>query len=197
MRPPWEVNQLPRAVHDPATIAYAAIGTSVLGGLSSAGAQAQQAQQAQMVGSWNQQIAERQAQQLEAETRLRADMTSRENQRKIAQTRAAYGAAGVEPTGTVLDVLQDQATELELQRQLGIYSGTSNAAAIRMRGALAGAQGSAAAEAGYTAAGTTLLTTAANAGMNLYTLGSIPGKSPYPVSPASSAFPPGTRPVYS
>jgi hypothetical protein len=51
-----------------------------------------------------------------------------ENRRKIAEARAAYGAAGVDEQGTPLEVLSDLATQGELDRQTILYNARTSAA---------------------------------------------------------------------
>jgi hypothetical protein len=61
-------------------------------------------------------------------TKIQRDRVRRDSARRIGSTRAAFGAAGVEFTGTTLDVLADQAFEAELDAQAVTFGG-----AIRTR----------------------------------------------------------------
>jgi len=172
MRPPWEIDQLPRPVFDPLTImAGASLALGAFGTISSAMGQAQQGAQAQAFANQNAMIMQGRALQAENEARARADIQARDTARKLAATKAAYGASGVDVNdGTPLDVLSDQATEGELQRQLILYGGATQSQAYLQQAGLTRMQGQAAADAGNTAAGTTLLTGTARAGMGAYNL---------------------------
>lgn len=151
---------------DPVTIGL--IGLQVVGTLSSAGAQMAQGRAAAQWGAWNKAIFDQQAEQRIAEANARAGIIEREGARKMGQTKAAFGAAGVVLEGTPLDVLADQASEIELQKQLAIYQGRTEALTLQQRGFLAATGGAMAQDAANTAAGTTLLTGFAKAGANAY-----------------------------
>jgi hypothetical protein len=152
-------------------IGVAGLAMSAVGTISSAFAQQRQGEVAAQIGGYNASIFNQQANQAQAEAAARADILRRDNERKMASTRAAYAAAGVDPNqGTPLDVMEDQATEAELQRRLVLYQGDTAAMSLRQRAALASMGGAAAAEAGTMAAGTTLLTGATRVGFGAYNL---------------------------
>lgn len=156
------------------------IGLQVVGGLASAGAQLQQGEAAKQWASYNQAVLNQMAAQRRAEAAARADIIQRTSGRKIGAIKSAYGAAGVDIQGTPLDVLADQASEFELERQLALYQGEAEAASLTQRGMMMQFQGQMAMDAAETSAGTTLLTTLAGAGMNAYNASTTGGGSKVP-----------------
>jgi len=105
--------------------ALSAVGTvvSVVGALSAAQAQAQAA-------DYNARVADRDAYVADQNRKSTLEMAEidaadrrRENRRALSAIRASYGASGVELAGSPLDVLQDSATELELDAQRTEYEG--------------------------------------------------------------------------
>jgi len=96
--------------------------------------------------------------------RIAAEDKRRENTRRLASIRAAYGNTGIEMAGTPLDILSDAAGEMELDaRRIEQEGQTSNRdSAIRMAGLSASAQmnrtaGKNAKSSGYMKAGGSLL----------------------------------------
>lgn len=176
-----------RAPTDPITGAL--IGLQVVGGIASAGAQLQQGAAAQQWASYNQQILNIQASQKRAEGQARADIIQRTAGRKLGSIVSGYAAAGVDMQGTPLDVLGDQAAEFELERRLALYQGEVQAMSLTQRGMLMQMQGQMAMDAAETAAGTTLLSTFAGAGMNAYNAATIPGKTPTTTQGGAGALP--------
>jgi hypothetical protein len=78
-----------------------------------------------------------------------------------AQARANMAASGVDAnTGTPLEVMHSIAAKGELARRLTMYQGQLQAKGLQQQAAIDTAEGQAAAEAGLTQAGTTLLTAA-------------------------------------
>lgn len=160
MRAPWE-DLLPRAVFDPLTaIAGAGLAMNVVGTLTSAGAQKQQgvasnrAAEIQAEGTryraesqariyeykaglqdWaaevNENFAEGRANRVLTEAGASADIIKRSTSRALGRAQAAYGAAGVTSEGTPLMVMQDIATEGNLQEALATYGGVVAAGDIR------------------------------------------------------------------
>ena len=72
---------------------------------------------------YNAQVSRQQAGTALQQSTAQAALVDQENRRKMGQVAAAYGASGVEMTGTPLEVMSDQATSGELNRQLTLYQG--------------------------------------------------------------------------
>lgn len=146
---------------------------------------AQEAQmQAEALAQQTQAQAQRQAQQSQDQARAQAAIQDQATRRQLGEAAAAYAAAGVDGGGTPLAVMSDLATQGELSRRLllykgdvdaqnATYAGQVNAQNLLYNGAVTSsglneqatidrAQGAAAAAAGYTKAGTTLLTGASS-----------------------------------
>ncbi len=153
---------LPTGVSTALSIGGTAVST--IGAISAANAQSRAAR-------YNAEIADRDA-EIEMQNRAQAlrlaeiDMADkrRENRRFLASMRASYGASGVSSAGSPLDVLEDVATETELDaRRIG-YEGRARAreAELRRTGLLESAslsrsRGRSSRVAGYfSAAGTSL-----------------------------------------
>lgn len=124
--------------------------------LSAAG-QIQQAQTAKAVGVYNQRLARRDAAIARDQTAAEVTRQQRVARRVEGAARAAYGASGVSLEGSPLDVLQDNATQAELDVLTLKYRGELRAQGYEQTGSLARFQGDRAAQAGYLKAAGTLL----------------------------------------
>lgn len=166
------------------------LAVGAFGTISSAMAQQQQGAIARDVGNSNAMALEARALQIQNETKVRADIQRRENARKAGQIGAAYGAAGVDPQGTPLDVMADQATEGELQVQLINYGGATQVDNMLRQAQLLRAGGAAYGAASDISSTATLLTGAAKLGMagaNLFG-----GGAAIPASKNKAEPPPGS-----
>jgi hypothetical protein len=132
-----------------------AVGAAV----SAAGAIKQGNDQA-AIADYNAKVGEVNAQQAQAEAAVNAGQQDRQTRQTLGQAAAAYGAAGVDMTGSPLDVMMDSASQGELAKRLILYQGDTKAAALRQGASVSEAQGGAAQTAGYFSAGSTLLTSA-------------------------------------
>lgn len=72
-------------------------------------------------------VAEQNRQAVIEQTRIAAEDSRRDNRRELASIRAAYGASGLDLAGSPLDVLQDTATEQELDTRRVEYEGSTRA----------------------------------------------------------------------
>lgn len=100
-----------------AVVSAVGTGISAIGAYSAAQFQADQA--------------DRNARAVMAANRVEEERLRRDRTRRMGAIRAAYGAAGVQNTGTPLEVLGDQAMEAELDALSTRYNGASQAANLR------------------------------------------------------------------
>lgn len=119
--------------------------------------QLQQAQTAKAVGRYNQQLGERSAGIARDQTAAEITRQQRTARRVQGAARAAYGASGVTMEGSPLDVLEDNATQAELDTLTLRYRGELRAQGYEQAGSMARFQGDQAARAGQMAAAGTLL----------------------------------------
>lgn len=89
---------------------------SAIGAISAANAQARAAE-------YNAQVAERNRIAILAQADNEAIDKTRENERRLAVVRAAYGKAGIDLAGSPLDVIQDTAIEQQLDVSRIRYEG--------------------------------------------------------------------------
>ena len=108
--------------------------------------------------NYNAQVEQVRAQDAQAQAQAQAAQLAVDNKRKMGETAAAYGASGVEMTGTPLEVMSDQAATGELARQLALYRGTVSANSANQQALLDQAQAQMYESRGVVQAGTTLLT---------------------------------------
>lgn len=90
-----------------AAAALASVGTAAYAGVSAANQAKAEANQADA----NQTIANQRQAALAQQQQQADDQAYAENNQRLGQIRALYGASGVDPTGSVLDVLQGNATQ--------------------------------------------------------------------------------------
>ena len=150
-------------------VALAAVGTavSVAGAMSAAGAEADAA-------NYNRIVAERNAQAAQQQAAQTAMIQQRQARQQMGAAAVAYGAAGVTPEGSPLDVLGSSASNAELDRQTIIYHGALQAAGYGDEAALDAARVGSAQTAGITSAAGTL----ASGGSKIATQGSALLASP-------------------
>lgn len=96
---------------------------SVVGALSAAQSQAQAADYNARVADRDAYVADQNRKSAYELADIDAADKRRENRRALSAIRASYGASGLELAGSPLDVLQDSATELELDAQRTEYEG--------------------------------------------------------------------------
>lgn len=150
------------------TIASAVSGViGAIGAIQSANAQAASAEYNAKIAERNAQIVENNRRLSMRQTEVDAEEKRRENRRTLSAVRAAYGASGLELSGSPLDVLEDSALELELDasrieaegRQRSVEM-AAQGIAYREDATLSRMQGKAARSAGYINAAGALFGTA-------------------------------------
>jgi hypothetical protein len=131
----------------------------------------QQAKTAKAIGRWNAQAAENQARQTEMDAAEGMRRKRKENARFLASQRARYAKAGVLEEGTPLELLAENAGNLEMealdyQRQTRIQ-----AAGLRAGGRMERDMANAQARAAQIGAGSSLLSGAATVAGSAYQFG--------------------------
>lgn len=146
---------------DPGTLAVmAAVGAGV-----SAVSAIQQGNAAKAAADFNASISMQNAEIARSDAAAQATQIERENALRLGAIRAAQGkSGGAADSGSVLDVLGDQAAQGELERQYAVYQGEQRARGFVNTANLDTASGKAAQKAGYMKAGAELLSGAAKAG---------------------------------
>jgi hypothetical protein len=139
-----------------------ASGSAVGSGLSALG-QYDAGQQAVAVGKYNYNVDNAAAGQAIQSSDAQAQIVAQQTAEKMGAAGAAYGAAGVDMSGSPLAVMSGLAAKGELNRQLTLYQGQVKAVQLRNQGALALEQGKAQNQAADLQAGTTMLTGIGNA----------------------------------
>ena len=124
---------------------------------------------------YNARLEQEKAQAAQQQASAQAAIVDQANRRKLGQTAAAYGAAGVEMQGTPLEVMSDQATTGEMNRQLTLYAGTINSNMAMGQSALDSAQASMVQSSSYLSGASSLLGGAGKAMGGLYTPKSTTG----------------------
>lgn len=115
---------------------FIAVGLSVLGSISSANAQKQQAEASAQASIYNAQIAQRDAVVARQQATADAALHARDAQRRISSMVAGFGASGTELSGSALDVLADSATQAEQDNQTIKYKGELRAMGYESTAAL-------------------------------------------------------------
>lgn len=147
------------------------IGATVLGTMSSARSQRQEASMQAGLEERNAQIAEQNADMEIAQSRFNAGQIAGENARLRAKQRAAYGASGVTPEGSPLLVEADAAAQDEIDQLAARYEGDVAATRARSEAGSARYRGQIARVVGANRARETLITgfgKAAGAGMGFF-----------------------------
>ena len=102
---------------DPITIALiASAAASTVGAIQQGNAAESQAESEANIAKFNQDVALQQANEEEAAAAERALIQEKEGEKFKGKQRAAAGVTGVETRGSILSVLEDTATTLELDR---------------------------------------------------------------------------------
>ena len=130
--------------------------------IASAAGSMKEAQEASAVGNYNASVEQQRGIEAQNQASAQAQMDAQSTTRKMGQVAAAYGAGGVNPQGTPLQVMSDLAVQGSLTQALDKYRGQTQALSDQQQGALDQAQGQAQASAADLKAGTTLLTGATN-----------------------------------
>lgn len=113
----------------PVAMGIGAVGSVVGGFVGAAGARQegqaayQAAQFNAMISEYNRQVAERNKRQAIAQADVEGSDQIRVNRRQLSSIRAAYGASGLDLTGSTLDVMEDTAMEQELDVKRIKYKG--------------------------------------------------------------------------
>lgn len=117
------------------------------------------------IAEYNAKILEQEAVERRKAAEYQAQVQEREGERLLGTQKALYGMSGVDFSGTPLSVIEETATELEMDRQMLLREGYtaagrsgSQAAISRMQGTAAKARGTAAYRGGVLSAGGTILT---------------------------------------
>jgi hypothetical protein len=133
-----------------------ALGAVVSAATAAAGAVAAgNAQKAAAAANAN--VQQQNAAQAVSASDAQAAAADRANRQKMGQVEAAYGASGVDPSGTPLDVMADNATQSRLDALSIKYNGTVGANRSVSQSNIDMFQGDQAQTAGYIGAGATLL----------------------------------------
>lgn len=139
---------------DPGTLAVMA----VVGAGVSAVSAIQQGNAAKAAADFNATINMQNAEIARSDAAAQATQIERENALRLGAIRAAQGkSGGAADSGSVLDVLGDQAAQGELERQYAVYQGEQRARGFVNTANLDTASGKAAQKAGYLRAGGELL----------------------------------------
>jgi len=165
---------------------FIAVALSAIGTVTAVAGAAQAGDAQQAAEQYNAQVDAVKAQEAQNQAASQAAIDQQTTRRNIGQISAAYGAGGVDASGTPLSVMMDQTTQGEMQRQLDLYRGNTNSMSDLQQATLDTASGAAAASAGAIKAGSTLMTGAGstanslntlmatpNAGSNMFTTGQV------------------------
>jgi len=145
---------------DPAT--WAAIAT-VAGTTMSAMSQIQQGKSTKQWSEYNAAIAERDALAAQQSAEYDAGEKRKETERLLGRQRALYGKAGVTLEGSPLLLMEETASQGELDALMIEREGKLKAGNYQSEAALSRMKGSSAQKAGYYGAGSSLLTGASSA----------------------------------
>jgi len=136
---------------------------AVAGTAMSAMGQIQAGQSQSEWSNYNAQIAERDAQNTRNLAAFDAEQKRKETQSLIGRQKALYGKAGVTMEGSPLLLMEETASEGELDARMIEWSGSNKSERYMSEGQLSRMKGSQAKTAGYIGAGSTLLTGGAQA----------------------------------
>lgn len=92
-------------------MAYLALAVGAIGGIVGAIGQIQAGNAAAAAGNYNASISDQNASRIRAEAAVEVADKQREIRKQLGSIRAAYGASGIDFSGSPLDVLADSATE--------------------------------------------------------------------------------------
>lgn len=96
---------------------------SVVGGITQAQGAQNQAKSQAASDRYNAQVAERNAGVARGQAASQADQLAIEHRRALGTARAAFGANGLDMSGSALDVIQDAATTGALDENRALYKG--------------------------------------------------------------------------
>jgi hypothetical protein len=137
-----------------AAIPFIQAGAAVIGAVNAI----QQGRAAKAAADFNASISMQNAEIARSDAAAQATQIERENALRLGAIRAAQGkSGGAADSGSVLDVLGDQAAQGELERQYAVYQGEQRARGFVNTANLDATSGRAAQTAGYMKAGAELL----------------------------------------
>jgi|SRR3972149_3788790 len=166
---------------DPITI-FA--GMAILGGVVSAVGASMQAQRESAAHEFNALLSDRNARVARSQAAMDADIQRRQAFQHLGSIRAAYGASGVTPEGSPLDILELSATNAERDNQMILYRGELRAMGFTDTATL-DRMGARSAEQEGTFRSASELLTGFSGGARLYTAGRTPGTAGTPISVGS------------
>ncbi|PWR24985.1 hypothetical protein [Zavarzinia aquatilis] len=147
---------------DPFTASALLAGSAGLQAVSSI----QQGNAAASAANWNAGQMDAAATRTLAATNAEEDRLRRQQAQELGRQRAAFAESGLAPSGSVLDVMTESATNAELDALTLRYRGQVEANDLRNQGSITRWQGRQARRAGYIGAGAALLSGASSfAGM--------------------------------
>lgn len=145
------------------SLAAAALVASVAGTALSVYSQVQQSKEQKKWSEYNAAVAERDATAAQQTAEHEAGEKRKETQRLLGRQRALYGKAGVTLEGSPLLMMEETASEGEIDALMIEREGKLLAGRYQSEAALSRMKGSAAQRAGYYGAGSSLLTGAGSA----------------------------------
>jgi hypothetical protein len=122
----------------------------------------------QQAEDYNAAVQKQEAETAQQASETQAQITAQQTRQKLGEAASMYGASGVDvTTGSPLAVLSGMAQTGELNRQMNLWQGKTQATAFGNQAGLSLVSGTNAAAAGSIQAGTNLLTGSSNALLNL------------------------------
>lgn len=152
---------------------FALVGTAVAGIVSAVGSIVQGAQQAS-VARFNQGIARQNAEIATQQAREDAERTRRDTRRRIGSIEAAFGASGIEISGSAFDVIDDNEIEGELDALTVLYRGSLESRRFQTQATDQGFRAQTAQLTGFAGAAGALLSSTGRIGERIDTGGSTP-----------------------
>ncbi len=134
---------------------------------------------------YNAQVEAQRASEATQAAQANAAIVQTQTRQKMGEAAAAFGAGGVDMSGSPLAVMSGLAGQGELSRQITLYQGKLQALSASSAGGLDTTQAGISQSAGYTRAAGTLLTGAGAAGRTLlpYLSAPTPPAGPSPAAP--------------
>lgn len=174
-----------------ASLAPFAAGMGMLGaGLSAVGA-LQQGNETAKMDKYNEAVQAQRAQQALSVSSVQAGQDQLQTRSMIANQQAAFAAGGLDMAGSPLLVMSSTASQGALKAALTRWQGETEATSDLQTGRLDSMQAAAAQSAGYTNAGSTLLSGLSSTYRNYY--GGVNPPNPAGTSPAASGYIPGPQ----
>jgi hypothetical protein len=143
-------------------IALAAAASSLAASGMAAYGSMKTGQETAAANNYNADVSTIRGQEAQQSADAQAQVVDQQNREKYGQAAAAYGAAGVDMSGSPLEVMHSLALKGELNRRLTVYNGTVQNQTDTQQAALDKYQATSAVEAGATKAGSSLLTGVTN-----------------------------------